>query len=217
MNCPHCQVAFHDKWNHSEITPPDKANDIWEWDATSCPNCKSTIVTMTEYYGREKTRTKQRFLSYPKSTGRMPTPTGIEGDLKSDYEEACAVLRISAKASAALSRRCLQGILQEQGYNQKNLVDQIDAVLKEVDAAKSLPSALHTTIDAVRNFGNFSAHPMDDKSTLQIINVEPEEAEWCLEIIEEMFDHYFVKPAATKEKKDALDAKLKQAGKPNAK
>ena len=41
--------------------------------------------------------------------------------MKDDYEEAALVLSISPKASAALSRRCLQTILREHGYGQKDL------------------------------------------------------------------------------------------------
>jgi hypothetical protein len=73
---------------------------------------------------------------------------------------------------------------------------------------KAIPHRLHETIDAIRNFGNFSAHPIDDKTALQIIEVEPEEAGWCLEILEECFQHFFVGPEIAKEKKAALDAKL---------
>jgi hypothetical protein len=47
--------------------------------------------------------------------------------------------------------------------------------------------------------------------------VEPGEAEWCLEILEEMFDHYYVKPEQAKARKAALDAKLLAAGKPPSK
>jgi hypothetical protein len=47
--------------------------------------------------------------------------------------------------------------------------------------------------------------------------VEPHEAEWCLEIIKELFDHFYVGPAIAKAKKAALDAKLAAAGKPPSK
>jgi hypothetical protein len=49
-----------------------------------------------------------------------------------------------------MSRRCLQGILREQGYQQKDLVQQIAAVLDEADPKKQLPIALHETV----SFGN---------------------------------------------------------------
>jgi hypothetical protein len=56
---------------------------------------------------------------------------------------------------------------------------------------------LRTTVDGIRNLSIFSAHPIDDKTTLHVIDVEPHEAEWCLEIIEEMFEHLYVGPAMT--------------------
>jgi hypothetical protein len=90
-------------------------------------------------------------------------------------------------------------------------------MLNESEAAKAVPASLRETVDAVRNFGNFSAHPIDDQTTLQIIDVEPEEAEWCLQILEEMFDHFYVRPAAAAARKAALNAKLAAAGKPTAK
>ena len=58
---------------------------------------------------------------------------------------------------------------------------------------------------------------MTDQSTLQVIAVEQGEAEWCLDILEEMFDHYYVKPAQAAVRKAALDAKLAAAGKPHSK
>jgi glutaredoxin len=45
------------------------------------------------------------------------------------------------------------------------------------DAKKALPHELRETVDAIRNFGNFSAHPIDDKTTLQVTDVESHEAE----------------------------------------
>jgi hypothetical protein len=137
--------------------------------------------------------------------------------LADDYEEACRALPISKKASAALSRRCLQAVLRDQGYNQANLAQQIDALLKESNPAKSIPTGLRTTVDAIRNFGNFSAHPVSDQTSLQVIDVEPQEAEWCLEILETAFDHYYVQPARAAALKKALDAKLTAAGKPKSK
>jgi hypothetical protein len=155
--------------------------------------------------------------AYPMSTNRRPTPKDVPTEIKEDYEEACRVLPISEKASAALSRRCLQAILRGQGYGQHDLARQIDALLAEPNPSKSIPTGLRATVDAIRNFGNFSAHPITDQTTLQVIDVESGEAEWCLDILEEMFDHYYVKPAEAAARKAALDAKLKAAGKPPSK
>ena len=128
-----------------------------------------------------------------------------------------SVLPISAKSSAALARRCLQNLLHQSGYKGRDLSAEIDLLLNESDPKKAIPQRLRETIDAIRNFGNFSAHPVDDKTALQIIDVEPEEAEWCLEILEECFEHFYVGPAVAKAKKAALNNKLAAAGKPPSK
>ncbi|MBI5260255.1 MAG: DUF4145 domain-containing protein [Bradyrhizobium sp.] len=154
---------------------------------------------------------------HPIGANRGPVPNEVPPPIAQDYIEACNVLPISAKASAALSRRCLQNMLHAAGYKAKDLAREIDLLLNETDPKKALTHRLRETVDAIRNFGNFSAHPIDDKTTLQVIDVEPHEAEWCLEVIEELFDHFYVGPAAASAKKAALNAKLAAGGKPPAK
>jgi hypothetical protein len=58
-----------------------------------------------------------------------------------------------------------------------------------------------------------SLHPTEDVTTLEIIPVEDDEAEWCLQILEDMFEHFYVRPAEAALRKAALDAKLASAGK----
>lgn len=180
----------------------------------ACPSCKNIILELSivSPYPLEG-RPRCRYIAAPQFSNLPPAATEVPDPLKVIYIEACAVLSVSAKSSAALSRRILQTILKEQGYDSENLAAQIDAVLGEQDATKSLPSALRSTVDAIRGFGNFSAHPITDKTSLQIIDVEPEEAEWCLELISELFDHYYVRPALAQKRKAELDAKLQAAGK----
>ena len=218
MDCPHCGIAFHDSWN---AAPTLKDHGIsWSAVSTVCPSCKNPTIEFTTsliYAHAEVPTVPKSVRAYPAYSFRKPIPKEVPAELKSDYEEACAVLSVSHKASAALSRRCLQAILRGQGYMQKDLAQQIDAVLNEKDATKAIPTALRQTMDAIRNFGNFSAHPVTDQTTLQIIAVEPNEAEWCLDILEEMSDHYYVRPALAAERKAALDAKLAAAGKPRSK
>jgi hypothetical protein len=220
MDCPHCGKAFHDHWNSlliKERTPNDERR--WIAAVTTCPACNNSTIKLSEFKqpANGPPSLLNEFIAYPKTTFRKPTPTEVPPAIKEDYEEACRVLPISHKASAALSRRCLQAILQGQGYMQRDLVRQIDALLNEQDVTKAIPTALRQSVDAIRNFGNFSAHPVTDQTTLQIVEVEPEEAEWCLDILEEMFDHYYVKPAQIAARKAALDAKLAAAGKPRSK
>ncbi len=66
-------------------------------------------------------------------------------------------------------------------------------------------------VDAIRQFGNFAAHKITDQTTLQVIDVEPHEAEYCLDILDALFDHYYVRPAVALRQKQLLDAKLAAA------
>jgi hypothetical protein len=152
-----------------------------------------------------------RRLVKPKAACRPPCPKEVSPPLAAEYNEACLVLPDSAKASAALSRRCLQTLLRKQAQVKPgNLAEEIQQLL---DTGK-LPSDLANSIDAVRNIGNFAAHPMKSQHTGEILEVEPGEAEWNLDVLESLFDYFFVRPAKLKAKKDALNDKLKEVGKP---
>lgn len=220
MDCPHCGKAFHDQWNGTQIKDAG-ANDPTRWLArvTVCPACWNPTIRLViiKLPPNAQPVVVEDFVTYPKGIFRRPTPKEVPEVIREDYEEACAVLSISAKASAALSRRCLQAILREKGYAQRDLAVQIDALLNETDPSKAISLGLRETVDAIRNFGNFSAHPVTDQTTLQILPVEPGEAEWCLDILDEMFDHYYVRPAQAAARKASLNAKLAAAGKPPSK
>jgi hypothetical protein len=210
VKCPRCTAHIHDGWEAGRFA--------WQgiqvgalFRLQVCPACKGTIIELREG-NEEDWRTVA-----PSFSTRGFDDTAVPANLAGDYREAVAALPVSAKASAALSRRCLQGILSSAGYSGKDLAKQIDALLAEADASKAIPIALRETVDAIRNFGNFSAHPIDDKTTLQIIAVDSEEAEWCLELVEQMFEHFYVQPAKAAQRKAALNAKLAAAGKPPAK
>jgi hypothetical protein len=156
----------------------------------------------------------REFLCYPKGVSRIPLGPEVPPQFADDYREACLTLPDSAKASAALSRRCLQHLLREKaGVKHSNLADEIQQVL---DSGK-LPSHLNESLDAIRNIGNFAAHPIKSKASGEIIEVEAGEAEWNLDVLESLFDFYFTQPAILKKKRDALNAKLKEAGKPKMK
>ena len=223
MQCPHCLVAFHvygDEWEQITIELEESAEPGWICEATACPKCHELIVKISRDHSFDKPASwhQERVVYPPGRTRQVPTyGPEIPSSLKGDYYEAVDVLPHSSKSSAALSRRILQSLLEDQGYRQRNLADQIDAVLSEGDPNRILPSGLREIVDAVRNFGNFSAHRITDVTSLQLIDVDPQEAEWCLDIIEALFEHYYVNPAVNARKLSGLNAKLKQAGKPPAK
>ena len=214
MKCPHCDTAFHedeDSWaDNTVIVPQREEGPYWVSETVDCPECAQVIVFLGTSKSESETPTNRRMI-YPSSV--VPkVSTDVPEALRLDYIEAHQVWPISAKCSAAMSRRILQSILREQGYNDKNLHDQIQKILAEMDPDKILPSGLDSLIKAVHKFGNFSAHPITDTTTLQIINVDPAEAEWCIDIIGDLFDHFYVRPAMAAKRLCDLDQKLQQAG-----
>jgi hypothetical protein len=124
--------------------------------------------------------------------------------------EACKVLGDSPKASAALSRRCLQSILRDKAATTtKDLYDQI----QEVISSGKMPTHIAEGLHAVRNIGNIAAHSLKSTTTGAIVDVEPGEAEWNLDVIEMLFDFYFVQPALAAKRKAELNKKLTDIGK----
>jgi hypothetical protein len=102
----------------------------------------------------------------------------------------------------------LQSILHgAAGVNHGNLHNEIG----EVSSSGGLPTHLAADLHAVREIGNFAAHPNKSTNTGAIVGVEPAEAEWNLEVIEALFDFYYVQPARAKAKRDALNKKLDDA------
>ncbi|MBN9658611.1 MAG: DUF4145 domain-containing protein [Acidobacteria bacterium] len=147
----------------------------------------------------------------PRAVAAKVVPPEVPQPYRQDFTEAYVIVDDSPKASAALSRRCLQTILHEHvGIKKKNLEQEIDELL----AKGSLPSHISDSLHMIRQVGNFAAHPMKSTNSGEIIEVEKGEAEWNLKVLEDLFDYYFVAPAKAKERKDALNKKLIEAGKP---
>ena len=214
MQCPACQTAYHsreDEWESAGIQD-GRINELaWACYLTLCPQCRELNILLQSRSAIDDEILWEDVI-YPASTTAVCVGPGVPDNLKRDYLEAAKVLEVSPRASALLSRRILQAVLLEQGYAASVLGQQIDAVLNEADPDRILPLAIRRTVDAVRKFGNFSAHPIADLETQQSIEVEPDEAEWCLEIVSALFEHYYVRPTVDQQRLDALNAKLKKAG-----
>lgn len=217
MKCPHCTTSVHESWTNNPIALHGRGSN-WHIDIMMCPQCSKEILRL----GRGSIKNNTYVIGdyrqiFPLGSSRGTVPSDVPPNIAVDYDEAALVLPLSPKASAALSRRCLQSVLRDAGYNQKDLSKQIEAALAETDARKALPSGVHLIVDAIRNIGNFAAHQISDQTTLQIIDVEPTEAEYCLDVLDAVFDHYYVRPAQARKIKNALDAKLAAAKRPSTK
>lgn len=186
------------------ITPKDQAFFVTR---LVCPSCNRTKLILSNSIGGNR----KDYDIWPRGSARPPLPTEVPSDFAADYLEAALLLDSSAKACAALGRRCLQHLLREK-FNVKHA--DLSKEIQEVLDSNTLPTDLADSLDAVRNLGNFAAHPNKSQFTGLIVDVEPGEAEWTLEVLEELFDFVFVRPERLKQRQAALNAKLAEAGKP---
>jgi len=220
VKCPHCTKEIHVSWEESNFGNDHEHDYGIEY--ADCPACARTILRL-HTTDREQITSNTRVTApvagtdnyvfiHPRAPSRAPIHEAVPVDIAGDYKEACHVLADSPKASAALSRRCLQHILRDKAdVKHGNLSTEID------EAMKILPTHLGGAVDGVRNIGNFAAHPMKSEKTGEVVDVEPGEAEWNLDTLEGLFDHYYAQPALLKEKQEALNKKLAEAGKPEMK
>ncbi len=206
MKCPHCLVSFHSQEQCVSLGTDKEA--YWQAGKEMCPACKKIIVKLKKYIEGEGI---EEFLVYPKGVSRAPLSNDVPPKFAQDYNETCLVLNDSSKASAALIRRCLQNIIRDMASIKKST---LDAEITELLNSKVLPAHLATSVDAVRNIGNFAAHPTKSTNSGEVVEVEPGEAEWGLDVLEGLFDFYFLQPAEVQRKRDKLNKKLANAGKP---
>jgi len=69
-------------------------------------------------------------------------------------------------------------------------------------------------MDGIRAIGNLASHPIKDADSGVVVDVEEGEAEWNLDVLDDLFDQYFIKGAKRKQRIEAANKKLKDAGKP---
>jgi hypothetical protein len=158
----------------------------------NCSECQGLIV-----FGRWQTNDTdfEDMLLYPIGPQIRPIDPTITGEYAADFREACSVINLSPKASAAISRRLLQHIIREKaGIRKRNLDDEINAVI----AQGLLPPDLADDLDMIRTIGNFAAHPIKSTNTGEVVGVEPGEAEVLLDVLGELLEFYFVRPLTAK-------------------
>src|SRR5712692_647065 len=166
MKCPHCNIGIHGGFSAGQFLVETQVmskdgetlapQGSWNFYHLRCPECHEAVIYLQHIVdGRIS---QGQFMAYPKGYSRPVSPEVVE-PYKSDFVEACRVLLDSPKASAALSRRCLQAVLKDKaGARKRDLADQIDEVI-----GSGVPSYIAEGLHAVRNIGNFAAPPL--KST----------------------------------------------------
>jgi hypothetical protein len=165
------------------------------WMDITCPNeaCHEYVFTLmisnsvTDAHGnwqRAGEKVQHKWQLVPAANMKI-LPNYVPEVIVADYKEACLIADLSPKASATLSRRCLQGMIRNfWGVSKNRLVDEIDAIKDKVD------DLAWSAIDGLRKMGNIGAHMEKDINV--IIDVDPDEAKLLIGLIETLVDDWYV-------------------------
>ena len=223
MICPSCSIGVRLAISGTTdvYTTEHPTEKQWGYDIAHgfCPECNQLIVLLRRgtYWqhglGDEAIREldpKEEEVIYPRRRVKSVSPD-VPAHFHNDFSEAYACLDVSPKASAAVSRRLLQDVLENHFSIQKR---SLEKEIEEFISRTDVPPFLSQQVDAVRKIGNFGAHPLKSTRTGEVLDVEEGEAEWLIETLETLFDFAFIQPERLKRQKAALNAKLHEAGKP---
>jgi Domain of unknown function (DUF4145) len=198
--CPHCD-------RDTTITDPNVSTDnfvlaienkdgrrYFKTTLIVCPNAKCKRFTFRlEMYVAMYGKTTMGWIpgTFLQSWNLIPPsqakvfPKYVPQPILDDYTEACLIKDLSPKASATLSRRCLQGMIRDfWGIKEARLIDEIKALKGKTD------DTTWKAIDATREIGNIGAHMEKDINV--IVDVDPEEAQLLIGLIEYLVKAWYV-------------------------
>lgn len=147
-----------------------------------CPRCEGTSYKIK---GEQEPYSKYGEIPiYPRSRA-VKFPIYIPEQLRQDYEEAYSILDLSPKASATLSRRCLQGIIRNfHDVKPANLYNEI----KQLEG--KIPASQYNVLHSLRQIGNIGAHLEDDVNL--IVDINKDEAEKLIKLLEHLFKVWYI-------------------------
>lgn len=176
------------------IQDPAEGHKYLMWYYVVCPNpkCKKFTLRIGLFqcgYNKQEAEWQPgetiRTWDLVPSSRAKAFPDYVPKPILDDYNEACLISDLSPKASATLSRRCLQGILRDfWKVKPGNLANEIDQIKDKTDPLT------WDAIDSVRRVGNIGAHM--EKDINLIVDVDPNEAEMLIGLIEILIKDWYV-------------------------
>lgn len=132
----------------------------------------------------------------------VSVPSNVPEEIAITYKEAARIAEVSGRASAAMSRRCLQGMVRHffdiPSNKRGNLGAELSFVKDRIDPD------MWDNLQAVRGVGDIGAHM--DNNVDQIIDISPEEARILLALIESLFKEWY----EVREKRERSSSALKE-------
>lgn len=158
-------ITFGGKFKESEI----------EIEFYTCPYCQETSIKLYDF------EHNKGFAIYPISEVKHFT-SEIPQNIYCDYSEAKAILNLSPRASAVLSRRCLQAMI----HNRWNIdLGNLNKEISNIPSDK-ITQTERAALNAIRQIGNIGAHPD------MIVDIDFNDAELLVNVIEIFLQKWYV-------------------------
>lgn len=211
VDCPHCEARCAFRRGGSIEWPLNNARKQERHciDASYCQSCGGPILQWAvapSVGGHANISTATSRVVFPVASTRQktsPVVRQLDGVLAQDYDEAVSCEPLSLQAASCLLRRCASHILIDKCEAPKNQT--LGQQIKHARDNGKLPEHISEQVDGVLNHGNQSAHPWFDESG-EILKVEQQDLDWCFEIVQLMFDHYYIEPQKRAERKQRMEA-----------
>ena len=192
FKCPYCDTTFplihttYSHWHPSfDFSDNKRYESVYPTQISLrfylCPSCKRLSIKASSF-GSETGSFDTILL--PNSFA-IQFPDYVPESIRNDYSEACAIVNLSPKASATLSRRCLQSIIRDfWGIKENTLYQEISELQSRVSVAQ------WQVLNALRNLGNIAAHPEADVNL--IIDIDPDDAVKIIRVIELLIKQWYI-------------------------
>jgi hypothetical protein len=196
MQCPHC-------WSEINVTPHvfalgEDQDGSWHVSEARCPSCHRLIVSL-------HTKEGATYPAWPASLARPRLSEDVPAEYATEYHAAAQILSYSPEASAAIARRLLHRFLAEHAQaGSGGLAEQI----RQTAGSPELPLYLEEALQTFARVAKLESESGKSRRPEALAPVEPGEAEWLLDVLQPLFELYFVQPARLRRKQSALEEKI---------
>ena len=170
---------------------PRSLHNVW---FSQCAHCKNFAIW------------RHNCIVWPQTGNAPPPNSDLPDDIRSNYEEASAILGSSPRGAAALLRLVIEKLCKHLGESGDKLNDNIASLVR-----KGLDADVQKAFDTVRIIGNHSVHPgqidfQDDEKTARslfdLVNVIVDSMISQKRKIREMYDNLPIDSRQSIEKRD---------------
>lgn len=196
MQCPHCHTEI-------SVTPHvfalgEDQDGTWQVSSSRCPVCHRLLVDLC-------TKDGCTYPAWPATSSRPRLSDDVPEEYASEYLAASQIIAFSPEASAALSRRLLSRFLAAHaGAGAGGLSQQIEKAARSPE----LPSYLKDALRSLTQMAKLEPNTEKSRRPEALAPVEPGEAEWLLDVIQPLFELYFVQPARLRRRHAELEEKV---------